>query len=321
MVKKIMVKTLKILLLIFLVGFTLAFSFWFGQKIYAVFWELPPEVEVPGLVGEDANVADNSLKEKELTLRIVDSQYNDDFPSNTIIEQNPVPGIMVRKGREISVVVSLGPELTDVPNLKGLSMRDSEVLLGNNRLKVGNVTEVKKGRHEPGEVLEQNPWPGKKVKVGSKVNVMVNEGDDPMIKVPNLVSKNIKDIEKALHKESLKMGTVIWVWQDYVSKGEVIRQLPNPGSMVQPRTPIDVVVSAGQKGFELNLKQKELVFFAPKGEGLQTIKVKQVDNLGDKVIYEGKHAPGAKVVLVTHCWGDAEIQLFYNTRLVRRIKF
>ena len=320
MVGKILVKTIKVLLLLFALGFTVAFSFWFGETMYKTFWSVPIEVEVPNLIGEDATVADNKLKERNLRLRITDSRYQEKFPSNTIIKQDPPGGILVRKGREVLAVVSLGPELMEVPNLKGYSLRETKVLLSNNKLKLGKVTNVNKDG-EPGEVLAQKPGAGDKVRRGTKISLMVNQGDEPMVKIPNLVGMNIKEVGTVLKKETLGVGTVVWVWHDYIPRGEVIRQIPNPGSMVQPRTKLDFKVSAGQKGFELNLKQKTLVFFAPKGEGLQTIKVKQVDSLGDKIIYRGQHAPGGKISLTVHCWGDSEIQIYYNTKLVKRIRF
>ena len=318
---KIVIKTVKVLLLLFLAGFTLAFSFWFAQRMYKTFWDLPQEVEVPNVIGEDATVADNALKTKGLNLRIVDSKYQDKYPSNTIIKQEPPGGIMVRKGREVMAVVSLGPELMEVPNLKGLSLRDSKVLLGNNKLRLGKVTKVTKSFAEPGEILAQKPFPGAKVKKGAGINLMVNKGDEPMVKVPNLVGATVPESDNKLEKKTLQLGTIVWEWHDYVPKGQVFRQIPNPGSMVQPRTRVDLKVSGGQKGFDLNLKQKTLVLFAPKGEGLQTVKVRQVDTFGERTVYEGKHAPGGKVVLTVHCWGDTEIQIYNNTKLVKRIRF
>lgn len=320
LVGKILVKTIKVLLLLFAVVFTFAFSFWFGETMYKTFWAVPTEVEVPNLIGEDATVADNKLNERDLKLKIIDSRYQEKFPSNTIIKQDPSGGILVRKGREILAVVSLGPELMDVPDLKGYSLRETKVLLSNNKLKLGKVTEVDKDG-EPGEVLGQKPTPGDKVHKGAEINLMVNRGDEPMVKVPNLVGKDLQEVSDMLKKETLGLGTTVWVWHDYVPRGEIIRQIPNPGSMVQPRTKLDLKVSAGQKGFEFNLKEQTLVLFAPKGEGLQTIKVRQVDSLGDKIIYEGQHAPGGKVVLTVHCWGDSEIQIYYNTKLVKRVRF
>lgn len=320
MVNRSIVRVFKVLVLIFIAGFTLTFSFWLGQRFYAIFWDLPREVEVPNLIGEDASEADRSLRELGLVLRIIDSRYQEKYPSNTIIKQDPPSGILVRKGREILAVVSLGPELMEVPNLKGQSIRESEVLLGNSRLSKGKINRVTDKFAEPGEVLKQNPSPGKYVKAGTAVNLTVNKGDEPMEKVPNLVGLKISEINKKLASGTLQLGTVLWEWHDYIPKGEIVRQIPNPGSLVQPRTKIDIKVSAGQKGFDLNLKQKTLVIFAPKGEGLQTIKVRQVDDLGDKQIYEGKHAPGGKVELTVHCWGDSELQIYYNTRLVKRIR-
>ncbi len=318
---KILIKTIKMLLLFFLAGFTFAFSFWMAQRIYTNFWDLPQEVEAPNIIGEDATVADNLLKTKGLNLRIIDSKYQDNYPSNTIIKQDPPGGIMVRKGREIIAVVSLGPELMDVPNLKGLSMRDTEVMLGNNKLRVGNVTEVNKPFAEPGEVMAQKPFPGSRVHRGASVNLMVNKGDEPMVKVPNLVGKTVTETDELLSKDTLQVGTVVWEWHDYIPRGQVFRQIPNPGSMVQPRTPVDLKVSGGQRGFDLNLKERTFVLFAPKGEGLQTVKVRQVDTFGDRMVYEGKHAPGGKVALTVHCWGDTEIQIYNNTKLVKRIRF
>jgi len=321
LVGKIIIKTVKILLLLFAAGFTIAFSFWFGQTLHNTFWKVPAEVEVPDLIGEDATVADNKLRENGLSLKIVDSKYQVKYPSNTIIKQDPPAGIMVRKGREVLAVVSLGPELVEVPDLRGLSLRDSRVLLDNSKLKVGKVSKASKSKRKPGEVLIQNPWPGKKVKKGTNVNIQVNRGDEPMIKVPNIVGKKIDEVEDILKKKTLQIGTVVWVWHDYIPKGEIIRQIPNPGSLAQPRSNVDLKLSAGQRGLELNLKQRKLIFFAPKGQGLQTIRVKQLDALGDKVIYEGQHAPGGKISLTVHCRGDTEIQIYHNTKLVKRIRF
>ncbi len=321
LVGRIVIKTVKVLILLFLVGFTIAFSFWFGQRVYKIFWDLPAEVEVPNIVGEDASVADNLLKEKGLVLTIVDSRYQDKYPSNTIIKQDPPAGIMVRKGREILAVVSLGPELMEVPNLKGLSLRESKVLLGNNKLRVGKIKKVTKSFAEPGEILDQTPLPGEKIKVGSKVDLTINRGDEPMVRVPNLVGKKLSEAEKILDSSLLRLGTVVWVWHDYIPRGEIIRQIPSPKSLAEPRTRVDVKVSAGQRGFDLNLKQRKLVIFAPKGEGLQTIKVRQVDDFGDRIVYEGKHAPGGNVALTIYSWGDTEIQIYYNTKLVKRMRF
>lgn len=321
MTGKTLIKTIKTLLILFLAGFTVAFSFWFAFRIYKLFWDLPTEVEVPNLVGEDANVADTVLKTKGLILRIIDSKYQEKYPSNTIIKQDPPPGIMVRKGREILTVVSLGPEMMEVPDLRGLSLRDSKVLLGNNKLKAGKITKITKASAEPGEILEQSPSPGDPVSRGTDINLTVNKGDEPMVKVPALISENIVEAQNKIDSANLELGTVIWEWHDYVPKGEVFRQIPSPKSMVQPRTRIDLKVSGGQKGFELNLKQKDLVLFAPKGEGLQTVKLKQVDEFGDRMIYEGKHPPGGKVAITLHCWGDSEIQIYFNTKLAKRIRF
>ncbi|MCE1248480.1 MAG: PASTA domain-containing protein [Firmicutes bacterium] len=321
MTGKIVLKAVKTLLLVFALVLTVAFSFWFGQTLFYTFWNVPAEVEVPNLIGEDAAVADNKLKEKGLSLKITDSKYQEKYASNTIITQDPPGGIMVRKGREVLAVVSLGPELMEVPDLKGMSVRDSKVLLSNSKLKLGKTKTINDNKKEPGEILEQNPPAGEMVRKGTAVTLDVNKGDEPMIKVPNLVGTKIEDVNKKLEDSTLDLGTVVWDWNDNIPRGEIIRQIPNPASMVQPRTQVDVKISAGQKGFDLNLKQKTLVFFAPKGEGLQTIRVRQVDSLGDKVIYEGQHAPGGKITLTVHCWGDSELQIYFNTKLAKRIRF
>lgn len=321
MVGKVIVKMVKYLLILFAIGFTAAFAFWFGQTLYLTFWDIPHEVEVPNLIGEDAIVASNKLKEKGLVLTITDSRYQDRYAANTIIKQDPPGGIMARQGREVLAIISLGPEMTDVPDLMGLSIRDSQVLLSNSKLRLGNVAKTKRAFKEPGEILNQNPKAGEKVRRGSEVNIQINEGDEPMVKVPNLIGSKHTDVENTLKKNNLLLGTIVWVWQDYIPKGEVIRQIPNPGSMAQPRTAVEVKISAGQRGLDLNLKQKDLVIFAPKGEGLQTIKVRQVDSLGNKVIYEGQHAPGGRISLTINSWGDTEIQIYHNTKMANRMRF
>ena len=67
-------------------------------------------VEVPALEGFSLSQARKLCREAGLLLTIRGETYNDDKPAESILKQEPDPGIVVKQGRKVFVLVSLGPE-------------------------------------------------------------------------------------------------------------------------------------------------------------------------------------------------------------------
>lgn len=88
-------------------------------------------IVVPNVKNIRANEAEMMLSNRELTLVVVDSSYVKDLPAGIIIEQNPVAGSKIKKGRAIYVTINSDTApLIAVPDIvDNSSLRQAEAKL------------------------------------------------------------------------------------------------------------------------------------------------------------------------------------------------
>ena len=63
-------------------------------------------IEVPNVKNINVDEAEVMLNNRELSLVVIDSTYKKDLPAGTVLEQNPVPGSKIKKGRAIYVTIN-----------------------------------------------------------------------------------------------------------------------------------------------------------------------------------------------------------------------
>ncbi len=85
----------------------------------------PPPVSVPDLRGDAFDAAKSQLKDLGLKLSQGDQEYNNKVPAGAIISQDPASGALVPPGSTISVVVSLGPPLVEVPRVVDMPLEEA----------------------------------------------------------------------------------------------------------------------------------------------------------------------------------------------------
>ncbi len=155
------------------------------------------------------------IKEKHLNqgfnFFIIDSIYNQGEKAGTIVSQNPLPGAMVKKGRNIYLtIVATNPEQVTMPNLIDLSLRQSFALLKSKGLEIGTLTYVEDiaqnavlEQHYNGNEIEAE----KKLFRGSKIDLVLGKGANPKpTKVPELIGKTRQEAIDLLHQYSLNVG-------------------------------------------------------------------------------------------------------------------
>ncbi|MGL5207578.1 MAG: Stk1 family PASTA domain-containing Ser/Thr kinase, partial [Acidaminococcaceae bacterium] len=94
-----------------------------------------PEVAVPDVTGKTVTEAQNILAQAKLGY-VIDEEYNMKVAPGTVVSQNPGAKRMVKEGRKITLVVSKGVELGDVPNLKGKRLTEAKALLKASRFEL-----------------------------------------------------------------------------------------------------------------------------------------------------------------------------------------
>lgn len=213
----------------------------FGVLMLRAYWVVP-DVEVPAVEGELLSQAASILTEAGLAHRVADQVASDLVPSGQVISQSPAAGRVVKKGREIELVLSTGPDLVEVEDVVGKMVREASLLLEGQ----GFVVEVLE-RHsdEPsGTVIASNPGKGHRISRGSTVTLNVSIGGRPF-PVRNLRGLNLEDAKKWLELFGLQLGFVDEEDSDIYAAGQVMDQLPAAGELVQAGTTIDLTVSKG----------------------------------------------------------------------------
>ncbi len=308
----------KTLLIAFITCFTLAFAGFLGWTVYQSFFKIPDEIAVPNIEGKNLSDANELLKKFNLVLKVNEKQYKEDIPRDEIIRQIPPAGRTVRRGREIRAVISLGPETIAVPDLTGLSLRECTMTLMNKRLLLGKVKLSKEKKEEPEQVLDQNPKAGDKVRKGTPIDVTVNKGVSSRTSTPRWEGKQLDELRKIASDSEFILGRVRWVYHDYIPKGEIIRQNPQPGQLTDKQTPINVDVSAGQRVMEVSIKQEKFSFITPEGAERCEVKLVLKDQRGLNDYYVGDHTGGDKIDILITSWGEAELMVYVDGKLVKK---
>jgi beta-lactam-binding protein with PASTA domain len=116
-----------------------------GRTIYLTINRMvPPQVEMPSLVGFSLKSAELYLQSLQLKLGSV--TYKPDFARNAVLDQlfNGIPiaqGVKIPLGSTIGLVIGtgVGGEETDMPDLVGLTYEEAKILLSSQHINIGSV--------------------------------------------------------------------------------------------------------------------------------------------------------------------------------------
>lgn len=138
-----------------------------------------------------------------------------------------------------------------VPTVVGIDIAQAEKILTDNDLQtvIGDTTyDVKVPK---GHVMLQKPNAGEKVKVGRRIYLFIS-GGDPIVSVPNLKGKSIRDAKFALERLGLSLGQI----EDVPSnnpKDMIFDQQFAAGTPLQRGATVGVTMSVGNGEGLLNV--------------------------------------------------------------------
>ncbi|AKB41511.1 Stk1 family PASTA domain-containing Ser/Thr kinase [Methanosarcina mazei] len=197
-------------------------------------------VEVPDLVGLSKEEAERKLLESGFKVGDV-LEIESSKPQGTVLAQLPLEGSLAEPGAEVDLTVSRFLSVK-VPDLVGLGLEASKVLLEKSRLRLEGVKEQPSDK-DPGIVLAQSLSPGSEVEVNSAVVLTVSI---KVYRVPNLLGLELESAKKVIEKSGLQPGEV----KERFSSGKsgiVLAQSLKPGLEVEANSKVDLVVSTGEK--------------------------------------------------------------------------
>ena len=212
-------------------------------------------VVVPDLVGKDILYGLEILSDLGLNTRVRGTVYHATVPKNHVIDQDPEPGASIKRGRDVKVRVSRGPERIPMPNLRGLSLQQSNVLLTENGLCQGVVSAMANSRYTNGQVMAQHPQPGATVARNACVDLLVSQGQRTRsFPMPTLTGWSLGKTASRLEALQLKMGRIRSEETADVPPDSIVEQSILPGYRVSEGESVELAVRR-QKGHPFAGKQ------------------------------------------------------------------
>ncbi len=272
-------------------------------------WLYVEEIRVPDFTGKTLDDARLLAEQAGLRLDEPDRRYDASAPPDSIISQRPSPYEKVKLNSRITLVVSMGKEMVEVPDLKGMDLRQAMLELERLELKAGVQSEEYSSEVERGRVVSQSPEAGRRVEKGVPVDIVLSGGPEPnVVTVPDLAGSTIPEAESRLAAAGLVKGNVTEESREGAGPGLVLGQAPPPGQEVQRGTPVDLVVSAGAGDSSSILDaitpiSTLVTIVVPPGADQQEVRIKINDYYGERDYYVGMHSPGERIEKQVNAWG------------------
>jgi eukaryotic-like serine/threonine-protein kinase len=219
--------------------------------------------EVPGVTGNDLNVAISLLQQNGFAVGDID-RVQRERAVNTVLEQDPGAGeasldcaflSFFCSKPKVSLTVSAGPGSAQVPGgLAGLSQGEAEEMVEEAGF-VAQAESVNSDQLEAGLVIRSEPSGGSTATRGSTVVLTVSKGQK-LAKVPVLVGTQRSVAVQQIRGRGLAPS--VEEEESERPAGEVIRQSPSAGSELPRGSSVAIVVSKGRQQAKVpNLIGKE----------------------------------------------------------------
>ena len=201
-----------------------------------------PYISVPEIRNESKQKAEFILLNLGLNLVVEEEKETSAFPYGAVLNQNPLPGVIVRRGSTIETVISKGIETVILPDVRGLSKEEAVETIEKLGLKLKKVTEIYSDRADKGNVVSQTPLSGTKLKKGEEVEIVISKGSQ-LVVVPYLIRKKVPTAQRLLEKRGLRLGRISQTTNVEYNFGIILSQSPRAGVKVKKGTSINVVVN------------------------------------------------------------------------------
>jgi beta-lactam-binding protein with PASTA domain len=193
------------------------------------------EARVPDLASLSESQAEQALRDVGLRLSRAGERFDPAVPRGLVLQQDPPPQTVVRTGRRVSVVVSLGEEFSTVPRLFGSSLRAARILIERSGLTVGGITRAPADDVGPGLVAGTDPPAETVLPRATPVSLLVSTGGAVESYVmPEVLGRDLGAVRHQL--EALGFHVVSPAGPG--ARGMVLSQDPAPGTRLDRGTVI-----------------------------------------------------------------------------------
>jgi serine/threonine-protein kinase len=255
-----------------------------------------PEVTVPNLLGHDTAYALDLLTVLGLNIKVSGFEWSDTVPKNCIAFQDPSSGTVLKRDRDVKVVLSRGSRTVRVPRLVEMTLRETELVLAQNGLERGDACRVSSGRSPRDTVIAQSPPPLQEVERGRAVHLLVSDGPEPLaVAMPDVRLLPPARAVELVQRLELGRPAIQEVSQPAEPQDVVLSQIPLPGYVAYRDQPIRLSVNRIPRPKVAPARFLTITYVVPEGFLKREVSLYQQVNGKSILIARGVHAPGERL--------------------------
>jgi len=197
-------------------------------------------VTVPGVIGQQQDVAEQMLAEVNLESEI--EQESSNQPVGQVLDSSPKPSVTVDEGSTVKLTVSSGQATIPVPDVTNKPIDEARGILEDAGFQVSE-SPVANDEVPEGTVISQDPAPNTPAPEGSPVTLTVSSGSDT-VEIPSVDGQSFDQAKAQLEGLGFTVERRDEA-DDTIAAGTVIRSEPGAGQQAGRGSNVVVVVSTG----------------------------------------------------------------------------
>lgn len=195
------------------------------------------------LKGKPLAAARSELSGMGFTNVTTTQAHNSTVAANDVISSNPAGGTKMKSNAPLTLSVSSGAVLVQVPDVTNQPQATADSTLSGAGFKTSD-TKAYSSSVAQGTVISTSPAGGTQAPQGSLIKVVVSNGQQP-VQVPSVVGKDPATAGGILVGAGLKVGSTAQQASSTVPQGDVTGTNPAAGSTVPTGTTVTIYVSSG----------------------------------------------------------------------------
>lgn len=224
--------------------FTVAFVIVMNEIIMPWYVKHGKEVEMLNVTGKEFPEAEAILTANGFEVTVIDTLKNTGKPPGTVIDQIPIPGKKVKRGRVVKLVIAGGKVYHPMPRVVGKPIDAARLELEKYHIAVDTVYKVYSSIMPEGVVTDQSTKPGYMIAEGSGVKLWVSLGPPAKLyRIPDLIGMNLNKAKEEIKKQGLAIGNIRYIPAEEFAPFTVLDQKPAPGKVFENPVSIELEVS------------------------------------------------------------------------------
>lgn len=167
------------------------------------------EVPVPDLVGMTVSQAERASLANGLEVQVERQYYSSSVAEGKIMSQTPEAGTGVRRGWQVRVAQSLGPQRVAIPDVTGETLRAAALNIEHRGLELGSTAVLPSASVPPDQVIAQSPPANAGGVAAPRISLLLSAAPaTASYLMPSLVGQSLESATRILESAGMRLGMV-----------------------------------------------------------------------------------------------------------------